>query len=263
MTVCVAAVCENGNAVVVASDRMLTAPFLTVEFDHQDTKIDQINPSCVALSSGDALCVHDILIAAKITASQLQNPSIESLAEQIKVIFCSIRKDRINDLVFGPRGFDRDSFYRGGGINSVPPDLAMILDSAVQQQNLDSTLLLAGVDDSGAHIYCIEDPGVTACFDRLGYHAIGSGQSHAVLKLVAQGQHASSTINQSVFNVFSAKKIAELAPGVGQATTMKIVTSDETKPIEQGILDELGPIYEMSTKPISREIEAAISKLPF
>ena len=99
VTICVAASCENGKHVVVASDRMLSAPFLTVEFDHQDTKIDEISRNCVALSSGDALCVQDVLIGGIGAASQLQNPSIKTLAEQIKIQFCQIRKQRVNDLI--------------------------------------------------------------------------------------------------------------------------------------------------------------------
>ena len=101
VTVCIAASCAGGTAVVVASDRMLSAPFLTVEFDHQDAKIDQIGANCVALSSGDALCVQDILIGGLGAAHQLQNPPIATLAEQIKIEFCSVRKNRVNDLILG------------------------------------------------------------------------------------------------------------------------------------------------------------------
>ena len=62
MTICIATSCDDSQSIVVASDRMLTAPFLTVEFDHHDAKIDQIGDSCVALSAGDALCVQDVLV---------------------------------------------------------------------------------------------------------------------------------------------------------------------------------------------------------
>ena len=116
MTICIAASCDDGQSVVVASDRMLSAPFLTVEFDHPDAKIDQIDNRCVALSAGDALCVQDVLIGGLGAASQLQNPSIRTLAEQIKRQFCDVRKQLINDHILGPRGIYFDSFYKGGMI---------------------------------------------------------------------------------------------------------------------------------------------------
>ena len=263
MTICVAASCADGSAVVVASDRMLSAPFLTVEFDHQDAKIDQINQTCVALSSGDALCVQDVLIGGWGAANQLQNPTIQVLAEQIKHQFCEVRKSRINDYILGPRGVDFDTFYQGGMIGRLPPDLAMLIDDAVQRQNLGTTILVGGVDSSGAHIYCISDPGVISCLDRLGYHAIGTGHRHALLKLVAEGQHFSSTINQTIFNVFSAKKVAELAPGVGQATTMRVIMNSGTTQVDQQILDQLVPLYEKKSRPQLPDVEKAIAELPF
>lgn len=164
MTVCIAASCENGRAVVVASDRMLSAPFLTVEFDHQDAKIDEIGNKCVALSSGDALCVQDVLIGGLGAANQLQNPTIATLAEQIKVQFCTVRIQRVNDLILGPRGIDFDTFYQGGVISRFPHDLSMLIDSQIQKYALGTTILVAGVDVSGSHIYSIEDPGQMACF---------------------------------------------------------------------------------------------------
>ncbi|NBC32483.1 MAG: hypothetical protein GVY13_07380 [Alphaproteobacteria bacterium] len=261
MTICIAATCHDGQAIVVASDKMLTAPFLTVEFDHQDAKIDVINDHCVALSAGDALCVQDVLAGGWGAASQLQNPTTELLAEQIKKQFSEVRKKRVSDLVLATRNLDFDEFYHGGMISRLPPELAMLIDSEVQRYNLNSSIIVAGVDPSGAHIFGIEDPGTIACFDRLGYHAIGSGYRHALLRLVAERQHVTTSINETVFNVFCAKKAAELAPGVGLATSMHLVTRAGNQSIEQSVLDELGPIYEKRMRPHLPELEQAIAAL--
>lgn len=242
---------------------MLSAPFLTVEFDHQDAKIDQVGNNCVALSAGDALCVQDVLIGGLGAASQLQNPSISTLSEQIKVQFCNVRVRRINDLLMGPRGIDFDGFYKGGIIGALPHDLAMLIDNQVQNFGLETTILVAGVDDSGSHIYSISDPGMMACFDRVGYHSIGIGHRHAVLKLVSLSQHQSKSINETVFNVYCAKRVAELAPGVGQATTMKIVSRDGTKSVSQDILDKLMPAYAEHSNPKNDIVAEAIEKLPY
>ena len=263
MTICIAASCASGNAVVVASDRMLSAPFLTVEFDHQDTKIDAISGNCVALSSGDALCVQDILLGGLGAASQLQNPPIETIATQIKNQFCELRKQRINDLILGPRGIAFDDFYRGGMIGQLPRDLAMVIDSQVQQHQLGTAILIAGVDDSGAHLFCVDDPGKMSCFDRLGYHAIGSGQGHAVLKLVALAQHKSTPINDTIFNVYCAKRVAELAPGVGQATSMKVVLRKGTSSLQEELILGLDPAYREQASPINETVRNKISSLPF
>ena len=263
MTICIAASCNDGGTIVVASDRMLTAPFLTVEFDHQDAKIDQIGENCVALSSGDALCVQDILMGGIGAARQLQNPSTQTLAEHIKHQYCKIRKMRINDLVLQPRGIDFESFYQGGMIGRFPQDLSLMIDRQVTAYELGSTILIAGVDDSGAHIYNIDHPGSMACFDRVGYHAIGSGHRHAVLKLVALGQHPSNTVNETIFNAYCAKRVAELAPGVGQASTMKIVSRGGTETVNQETFEMLAPAYKQHANPESDSIREAIEALPY
>lgn len=210
MTICIAASCESGQAVVVASDHMLTAPFLTVEFDTPDAKIDQIGRRCVALSAGNALCVQDVVVGGIGAASRLQDPTVHELATHIKLQYCEVRKQRIDDLILGPRGIDFDGFYGRGLIRQFPPELSTLIDEEVQKYDLGTSFLVAGVDRSGAHIYSVDHPGMVTCFDRVGYHAIGIGNRHAALKLVGLGQHQSKSIRETVFNVFCAKRVSEL-----------------------------------------------------
>ena len=179
----------------------------------------------------------------------------------MKLQFCEIRKKRINDFVLAIRGIDFDLFYQGGMINRFPQDLSMLIDSQIQRYELGTTILIAGVDDLGAHIFAIGDPGSMSCFDRVGYHAIGVGHRHALLKLVALGQYQSKSISETIFNVFCAKRSAELAPGVGQATSMKIVTRTKTRAIPQNVLEELASVYNEHANSVNDSIRETIAKL--
>jgi hypothetical protein len=262
VTVCIAAACENGQIAVVASDRMLSAPFLTIEFDHPDAKIDLLGNRCVALTAGDALSVQDILVGGLGVASQLQDPAVELIAQHVRNRFAEVRKRRINEMILGPRGMDFDMFY-AGGIQNLPRELGMFLDSEIQQARLGSSIILAGVDASGAHIFAIEDPGATQCFDRLGYHSVGSGHRHALLTLVSRGQHLTDNLSTTVFNVFAAKRAAELAPGVGTATEMRVIsTNGGVFQLSQDDIDRLDIILQEDVKPRETTSEA-ISKLAY
>jgi len=227
---------------------MLSAPFLTIEFDHPDAKIDLIGNRCVALTAGDALSVQEILVGGLGVAAQLQDPTVELIAQHVKNRFIEVRKRRINELILGPRGLDFDSFY-GGGIQRLPGELAMFLDSKIQQAELGSSIILAGIDGSGAHIFAIEDPGTTLCFDRLGYHSVGSGHRHALLTLVARSQHKTTDLYTTMFNVFSAKKASELAPGVGSATEMRIITAEGVVALGTEQIAKLEQIFSEDVKP--------------
>lgn len=261
MTICIAALCEEGQAVVVASDRMLSAPFLTIEFDHPDAKIDTINPRCVVLSSGDALSVTDILSDSSGISNQLQDPTVQLIMDEVKQRFVQVRGRLINERLFQPRGLSFKNYYNGV-IQGLPSDLAMLLDNQVQTFQLGVSLTVAGIDSTGAHIFSIEDPGVSQCFDRLGYHAIGSGHRHAIVSLVSLQHDRKINFRSALYNVYSAKKHAEMAPGVGQTTDISIIDKNGTREVSKDTLEILSNIFARQFTPnisnISNEVESLV-----
>ena len=244
MTICVAAICNGGKTVVVAADRMVSAHFLTVEFDHPNAKIDNIGSRCVALSSGDVLSITDILSESSGISGQLQNPSVILITNEIKERFVQVRARLLHERFFQPRGLSFKNCYADGSIQRLPPDMAILLDNQVQNFELGTSLLIAGVDNLGGHIYCINDPGTSQCFDRLGYYAIGSGYRHAILSLVTVQHSTMVNLVTAVYNVYQAKRQAEIAPGVGTGTDMRIIRGDKIEEIQQNQLDVLSKIYE-------------------
>ena len=263
MTICIAATCADQTAVVAASDRMVSAPFLTLEFDHPDAKIDQLSRTCVGLTAGDALVATDLFTGFEGMVSQLQDPQVQLIVEQVKQRFVEIRRTLIDERVFRPRGISLFDFYSKGLITALPPDLAMVLDSQVQQGQLEAAVIVAGVDGSGSHIHGIEDPGTSSCYDRLGYHAVGSGYRHALLYLATAQQHWSSSINQTVHNVYEAKKQAELAQGVGDTTELRVITGTGIRPLTQSELNDLEELHEKRTAPALNSLKNEIDGLPF
>ena len=254
---------NNRSAVVAASDRMLSAHFLSLEFEHPDSKIEKLGKSCVGLSAGDALPTGELFLSAHSVAAQLQSPQIDHIADSIKNAYSILRSQRIEEQVFKPRGISIDAFYQQGLIRQFPPEVAMQLDDMVQRVEFGVELIIAGVDGSGAHVVGISDPGKVSQYDRIGYHAIGSGMSHAILNLVGAGHHWTRSTNETVFNVFCAKRQAEVAPGVGQAIEMSIVTNEGVKSVSDDELKQLDQIHKELTGPRNEKITKAIQELPF
>ena len=263
MTICIAATAANKSAVIVASDRMLSAHFLSLEFDHPDSKIEQLGKSCVGLSCGDALPAGELFASAYSVANQLQNPQVIHIAESIKDTYSVLRTKRIEERIFKPRGITIDDFYQKGLIRQFPPEVAMQLDDMVQRAEFGVELIIAGTDGSGAHIVGVSDPGKTESYDRIGYHAIGSGMSHAILTLVSAEQYWEKSINETVFNVFHAKRQAESAPGVGRTIEMRIVTGQGVRSISEDEIQKLNNILRNFTIPRDKEYIKSISELPF
>ena len=63
MTICIGAICDGGDAVVVASDKMITASGVSTEFEHSAPKFERIGEHCIVLSAGTAL-VHKVIAKA-------------------------------------------------------------------------------------------------------------------------------------------------------------------------------------------------------
>ena len=81
------------------------------------------------------------------------------------------RKESIKK--FRPRGLNLETFYENFG--TFPPQFSLSLDQEIKDYDYELYMLVAGVDAFGGHIYNIENPGVTSCFDEIGHHEIGSG----------------------------------------------------------------------------------------
>jgi hypothetical protein len=263
MTICIAAICESCKAVIVASDRMLTAGFLALEFEHPDSKMEELSDSCVGLTAGDALAHTELFRACRQHVEQLKSPQVELIANEIKEQFIAMRQKRAEEEILKPRGFTLNQFYKEGFINRIPSDLAMMIDHSIKDRLYPLSILVAGVDDSGAHIYSIEDPGMVNCFDRLGYDAIGSGDRHALYSIVDKEHSADSKLNDTIFTVYEAKKRAELAPGVGGAVEMAIITRKSIRYLTKSEKSQLEKIFTQKIEPRQKEIEEAISGLTF
>jgi hypothetical protein len=263
MTICIAAAAAEKSAVVVASDKMISAGFLDLEFDHPGSKIEALGASCVGLSAGDALPAGDLFSSAQSVATQLQTPQVRQIAETIKDTYSTLRSKRIEETVFKPRGVTIDSFYQQGLIRQFPPEVAMSLDDRVQRMKFGVELIVAGVDRDGAHIFGITDPGISDSYDQIGYHAIGSGMSHALLSLVGAGQHWSMTVNETVFNVFRAKRQSEVAPGVGRSVELRVIADGKIHIVTDDEISSLDQMLRDLEAPLGEQIKASIAQLPF
>ncbi len=95
-----------------------------------------------------------------------------------------------------------------------------------------------------AHIFGVSDPGVTRCFDSIGFHAIGSGLPHALNTLIARECNQNKSLIEVLLVVYEAKKMAEKAPGVGnKSTDITLINKDGIKYFSDEDIDKLETGY--------------------
>jgi hypothetical protein len=223
VTLCLAALCREGegeneeNRVVVAADRMVTYPGF-IEFEHTSSKIAEASGFTLAMVAGNAL-VGNRMVAETTTALSGTSPRVAEIARQLSQQYEVVRAEQVEHQILRPRGLDYTAFYdRHATLNG---QITMMLDQQIAQFNPEVELLIAGVDDSGAHLFTVHNPGGPEVqHDMIGFAAVGSGWIHAMQSMIGFRHSAAADFNETVFRVYASKRRSEVAPGVGIDTDM-------------------------------------------
>jgi len=220
MTICIAALYENGKGCVLASDQMTTAHFpIGYEFENEEVKkIIKVRDTAVAhiLTAGDVLFANEVLEVVRKNIDEKGITSTPIIAELFRVHYQNIRKQHIVRNELEPRGLSIDTYYKNQ--QGFVPTLVQLIDNSFKNWNPRTELIVAGLCESSCSIFSIVNPGDLFCHDAIGFMAIGSGSPHAVYSLIESGYKKSmdeSTVRELVEK---AKHRSEVAPGVGHGT---------------------------------------------
>lgn len=241
MTVCVGALCEDGKAIVVAADKMVTfgAPMSLQMEPAVLRKITTITDDSVVLFSGSVPDAEEIVAATKLQIKGLGKLPTLNVAEAVKTAYSGLKAKRVQETILGP--FIGADFAKFQSLLAQSPSSQMLQQvlAMVIQHNLQTEALVAGVDDTGAHLFAVTHPGVLLPMETIGYGAVGSGGVHAAVRL-SLGQHNKvAPLVDTVYNVYEAKKAAEVAPGVGKLTDLAIIKNGKVCFAEKPLFDAL------------------------
>lgn len=263
MTVCIGALCADAQgtpwrAAVVASDRMVTMGGL-MEFEHEYPKVVEVTNRVLALVAGDALRGAQLVrtVRGLIPATPT---TVEIIAAAAAAAYSEQRRAQVQAEFFTPRGIAMADFYNGLQ-QRLLPQIAGMLDQQAAGFDYGVEVLIAGMDDEGAHIHAIRNPGAGSNYASIGYTAIGSGALHALQAMIGFDHMGEQSLNDTVFQVYVAKRRAEVAPGVGQDTDVAVITAEGCMFLDQSVLEQLSRLYGEHQKPFSERFRAKISEL--
>jgi 20S proteasome alpha/beta subunit len=156
---------------------------------------------------------------------------------------------------------DLQQFYSGGQQRLIQM-LAGSLDEQVSSFNYGVELLIAGTDESGAHLHSIANPGGSNNdFHQIGFHAIGSGMLHALQSVIGFGHTGKKPLGETIYAVYASKRRAEVAPGVGHDTDLAVITDSGTEWATSKQLDVLRGIYDKHQKAADEQLKKEIAQL--
>lgn len=220
MTICIAALYENGKGCVLASDQMTTAHFpIGYEFENEEVKkIIKIRETTVAylLAAGDVLFANEVLEAVRKDVDAKGITATPIIAELFRQHYQNVRKQHIIRNELEPRGLTIQSYYEGQ--QRLVQPVVMMIDNALKSSNPRTELIVAGFGEVCCSVFSIMNPGDLFCHDAIGFAAVGSGGPHALYSLIESG-YKKSMDGKTVYElVEKAKRRSEVAPGVGRGT---------------------------------------------
>jgi hypothetical protein len=224
VTVCVAAICQGavGPVIFGASDRMITAG--DIQFEPQQTKVYPLTNSIIAQVAGDASIQAQIMrkvstdVNKRIEAKPTEWWDVRDVAELYRHYYEELRSVLVEHDILVPLLLDRNTWL----IKQREMNSELVIKIATELMNYEwekTAVIFSGIDPSGAHIYVVRD-GTISCHDSVGFAAIGAGEWHADSQMMFARHSRFKPIPETLLLVYSAKRRAEVAPGVGKGTDM-------------------------------------------
>lgn len=227
VTVCIAALCNDDGYKMIfgAADRMISTQ--DIEFEPPTPKIFPLTNSIVIMTAGDSALQAEIterikdVVRDRLTKDAKKWLTVKEIVELSIKFYNDIKLYRSEAAILAPLGLDHNTFLErqkimdSGFINQIARDM-------VNHQMPTISTIITGIDESGAHVYGIDD-GLMNCYDSVGFCSIGSGARHAESQFMLAGHSYLFEVPETLLLTYIAKKRAEVAPGVGQATDMFII----------------------------------------
>jgi len=191
MTVGIACTCDvesDDPKAIVAADRMVTSGRAARrEYEHTSSKMvsvvgeDGNSPvTAVAIGAGSVSLADEVFYKVDNRIQEEAPQSTRRVAEHAVVALQELVQETINRQVLSPQGLTLETF------NQIQNQMNPQIVQGTYQEMMETkeevltkvSILLAGVDDSGAHLYNIRHNDM-ARSDSIGYLTVGSGAEPA------------------------------------------------------------------------------------
>jgi len=210
------------------------------KFEHAIEKYKSINSQTIAMVAGVPLFL-DQLIRNLNDKIQFNEISLE-----IYKNFLTIREDYVQTNVFNVMGVNRDFFIERLKEERNNPIIEETWEK-ILEFNLQTSILLVGFVNNEAAITEINEKGFTD-FRQLNFHAIGSGAAQAQNTLLFQKHSKKDNLEVTIYDVYKAKRNAEVSEGVGKETDLGVLTKKGFQILNENKLENLSEIYQNELK---------------
>ena len=214
-----------------------------IEYEPEQTKIIPLTSSIIVMCAGDAALQSVILeqvsrdVSTRVSAEPDNWWEVRDVAFLYNRYYNAELNRRAENAVLAPLGLTNGTFIQKQQRMAVSL-VNKLASEIVNFEMPDIEAIIAGIDRTGTHIYIAKGPNLT-CRDVAGFATIGIGSWHADSQFMFANHSRNKQGPETVLLAFSAKKRAEVAPGVGKQTDM------------WGMGPQLGSLYVFPSQTVS------------
>ena len=221
MSIAIAALCEYGNAAVVASDHLLTYGNHFQRETEKCTKVKYLSADAIAATTGITTNADEIL--APVLSIRLTGHARRQAENTLE----SYQKWRLNYLIhkhLSIRGLTLEDYHN----NRMPQSIFDQVDSAFVNEDIEASIIVVGPEPNKSYgLYKIDHPGDLIDFTAEGFVVEGSGPYLAAQAVVNKAHSKEMKLDDALVLVREAKKLTEIDPYVGEKTTLFVLKMGE------------------------------------
>lgn len=235
MTICISAICTENHEenIVFGVDHMITTGL--GQFEHDINKYKLLSENTVGMIAGNALLMDYFLDE---DYSQKSYSEIQIILEEK---FKQKRLEKIQKEVFDVFSIDAE-FVKDILKNPINNEYQSLILKNIAKSKLNTAILLMGFEDDKAKISEIVDTGIEN-YDQINFNTIGSGSIQAQNTLLFQHHSRQDDLRTTLYNVYKAKKNAEVMQGVGKETDIGYLSQNGVKMLDEKSINILEEIY--------------------
>ena len=255
MSVCIAAISEGASDcdIIAIVDRKASSG----DFSNEDatTKSLWLGSAWLVLFAGNDITPAVPIIGYANTLLKGKANTLSNVVLALEESYQECLSNYCYATVLGRWTFQNIEDFRKTGRKQLGADVFDSLCDKIDRTKLQITFLVCGLDDKGKpHLLTVRNPGIAAIHDIPGYYAIGNGALAAMTLLSFFRQSVICSLEQTIYNVFTAKLMAETASDVGDQPYFWRLNKNRlaipTHLVPQETFDEVKKAWNSSGKPL-------------
>ncbi len=234
MTVCIAAACRVGKEekIVLCADRKLSSPLGSTD---TGSKMLWLSSAWRLLTAGEEPEIQALWNLYQIRFKERNNLRAETIDESVKWPLRQRKKQLSDDYTYSHFNMPYDEFIASGKAKLPEEDFRNAVRS-IGHITLKAHLIIAGFIGGSSEIYCTDSEG--CAWPVKDVAVVGEGQYLAQSTLLRREQHGRSSLNETLYNVYEAKKYSEAVGSVGRSTFLAVLSSDGTRELTSFSVDD-------------------------